>query len=103
MRLSIDLHLTEGVAHHRTLATAATSLGDAYDAASRVGLFTLEAIRALVLLEAISGALTLHSGHDRGEDFAQYTLYARNLAQGRPYADTGYICRRSFCIPAGRR
>jgi hypothetical protein len=30
-------------------------------------------------------------GHDWGDDFALYVSHARNLAEGRPYADTGYI------------
>jgi hypothetical protein len=34
---------------------------------------------------------TVNSGHDWGDDFAQYILHAANLANGKPYADTGYI------------
>jgi hypothetical protein len=30
-------------------------------------------------------------GHDWGDDFAMYIAHARNLVQGRPYSDTGYI------------
>ncbi|NMC22082.1 MAG: hypothetical protein GYA33_16870, partial [Thermogutta sp.] len=30
-------------------------------------------------------------GHSWGDDFAQYILHARNLAEGRPYARTEYI------------
>jgi hypothetical protein len=30
-------------------------------------------------------------GHPWGDDFAQYLMHARNLAEGRPYAATGYI------------
>ncbi|MDW8038253.1 MAG: hypothetical protein RMI90_09455 [Thermoguttaceae bacterium] len=33
----------------------------------------------------------LREGHPWGDDFAQYLMHARNLAEGRPYAQTGYI------------
>jgi hypothetical protein len=35
--------------------------------------------------------LTLRAGHTWGDDFAMYLLHARNLAEGRPYAATGYV------------
>jgi 4-amino-4-deoxy-L-arabinose transferase-like glycosyltransferase len=34
---------------------------------------------------------TVRSGHIWGDDFAQYILHARNLAEGRSYSDTGYL------------
>ncbi len=34
---------------------------------------------------------TARPGQDLGGDFAQYITHARNLAEGRPYADTRYI------------
>ncbi|NNM20044.1 MAG: hypothetical protein HKO55_02055 [Gammaproteobacteria bacterium] len=34
---------------------------------------------------------TVSPGHDWGGDFSQYILHAINLAEGRPYADIGYI------------
>lgn len=37
------------------------------------------------------GLATLTGDHRWGDDWAQYVLHARNLATGRPYADTGYI------------
>jgi hypothetical protein len=42
---------------------------------------------------AVSYLLTLRAGQDWsiGDDFAQYILHARNIAEGRPYADTGYL------------
>ncbi len=33
----------------------------------------------------------LRVGHGWGDDFAQYLLHAKNLVEGRPYAQTGYI------------
>ena len=41
-------------------------------------------------------ALTLSSGHDWGDDFAQYIHHAKNIAQGVPYAHTGYIWNPRF-------
>ncbi|RMD57603.1 hypothetical protein D6833_13765, partial [Candidatus Parcubacteria bacterium] len=35
--------------------------------------------------------LTLRHGHEWGGDFAMYVQCAANLADGRPYAETGYI------------
>jgi hypothetical protein len=34
---------------------------------------------------------TLRDGHLWGDDFAMYILHAQNIAEGRPYADTGYV------------
>ena len=34
---------------------------------------------------------TLREGHLWGDDFAMYIHHAHNIAQGRPYADTGYV------------
>jgi len=33
----------------------------------------------------------LREGHGWGDDFAQYLMHAKNLAEGRPYSQTGYI------------
>ncbi len=35
--------------------------------------------------------LALRPGHEWGDDFSLYVAHARNLAEGRDYADTGYI------------
>lgn len=40
--------------------------------------------------------LSLRAGHDWGDDFAQYVLHARNLVEGRPYAETGYVFNPGF-------
>jgi hypothetical protein len=45
---------------------------------------------------------TIRSGHDWGDDFAQYIGHARNLAEGRPYADTGYIYNPAFATMGPR-
>jgi hypothetical protein len=34
---------------------------------------------------------TLREGHRWGDDFSLYILHARNIVEGRPYADTGYL------------
>ncbi len=35
--------------------------------------------------------LTVQPGHDWGDDFAQYIRLAANIADGKPYRETGYI------------
>src|SRR5262249_44193517 len=35
--------------------------------------------------------LTIRPGHDWGDDFSLYVRHAKNLAEGRPYAETGYV------------
>jgi 4-amino-4-deoxy-L-arabinose transferase-like glycosyltransferase len=48
----------------------------------------------IVILLGLVGALhiaTLRSGHGWGDDFAMYIHHAKNLAEGLPYAATGYI------------
>ena len=52
-----------------------------------------EAVVFGVLLGAISlvHGYFLRPGHPWGDDFALYLMHARNLAEGRPYAATGYI------------
>jgi hypothetical protein len=53
----------------------------------------LRRLMPLVLILAIGAAhaLALRPGHEWGDDFALYLLHARNLVEGRPYADTGYL------------
>ena len=34
---------------------------------------------------------TIRSGHDVGDDFSMYIAHAKNIAEGRPYAETGYL------------
>ena len=40
--------------------------------------------------------LTLRQGQGWMDDYAQYVLHARNLAEGRPYADTGYLLNPAY-------
>src|SRR6266508_2245641 len=53
--------------------------------------------RALVvalLCAVLIGAfhlVTLREGHDWGDDFSMYIHHAENLANGLPYAETGYV------------
>ncbi len=52
----------------------------------------------LFLTVAIAGivyAATLRSGQDWGGDFAMYIMHARNIAEGIPYGQTGYIINPS--------
>lgn len=46
------------------------------------------------LLVALAGGvyfLSVRPGHDWGGDFSIYLAHAKNIAEGRPYGDTGYI------------
>jgi hypothetical protein len=45
----------------------------------------------LLLLALLFHASTASRHHSWGDDFAQYILHARNLAEGKPYAETGYL------------
>src|SRR5262245_47077561 len=39
---------------------------------------------------------TLRPGHEWDDDYSLYVAHARNLAEGRPYADTGYVYNPHF-------
>lgn len=43
---------------------------------------------------------TIQQGHSWGDDFAQYLMHARNIAEGRAYADTGFI-RNPYSVHVG--
>jgi hypothetical protein len=45
----------------------------------------------VILAIGLVHVITLRPGHEWGDDFALYLLHARNLVEGRPYAQTGYI------------
>lgn len=54
----------------------------------------LSPTRAAVLLIASIGIFhtaTVRSGHVWGDDFSMYIHHAKNIAEGRPYAQTGYL------------
>jgi len=40
--------------------------------------------------------LTLRPGHDWGGDFSLYVHHAKNLAEGTPYAETGYLYNPAY-------
>jgi hypothetical protein len=50
-----------------------------------------QAAALLIALVTVVQWLALSPGHDWGDDFAMYVSHARNLVEGRPYDDTGYI------------
>ena len=52
-----------------------------------------EALIIGALLVAICSwhLLTIRDGHDWGGDFSMYMAHAKNITEGRDYADTGYI------------
>jgi hypothetical protein len=45
---------------------------------------------------------TLRDGQEWGDDFSLYVAHARNLAEGRPYADTGYVYNPADAILSPR-
>jgi hypothetical protein len=49
-----------------------------------------------ILLIGAFYLLTLREGHEWGDDFAMYIRHAQNIAEGRAYADTGYIYNPDF-------
>lgn len=63
-----------------------------------------ERLRPWFLVVAILAAvgaihlLTLRVGHDWGGDFSMYVHHAKNLAEGTPYAETGYIYNPACAI-----
>jgi hypothetical protein len=54
---------------------------------------TKKAILMTGLIVVLGGIhlATLREGQEWGDDFSLYVAHARNLADGRPYADTGYV------------
>jgi hypothetical protein len=48
-------------------------------------------IGALLVAIGTFHAATVRQGHLWADDFAMYVHHAQNIAEGRPYADTGYI------------
>ena len=48
---------------------------------------------ALLIIFAVGAfhLTTIRPGHNWGDDFGMYIHHARNIAEGKPYADTGYI------------
>ncbi|MHB1425389.1 MAG: hypothetical protein ACYC3I_19640 [Gemmataceae bacterium] len=54
---------------------------------------TRKTLLLIALLGAIGGIhlATLREGQEWGDDFGLYVAHARNLAEGRSYADTGYV------------
>lgn len=53
-------------------------------------------ILALALAVGAFYLLTLRHGQGWMDDYAQYVRHAANLAEGRPYADTGYILNPGY-------
>ena len=41
---------------------------------------------------------TIRQGHGWGDDFGMYINHARNIAEGKAYADTGYVYNPRFII-----
>jgi hypothetical protein len=48
-------------------------------------------ITGMISMIGVIHLATLRGGHEWGDDFSLYVAHARNIAEGRPYADTGYV------------
>jgi 4-amino-4-deoxy-L-arabinose transferase-like glycosyltransferase len=48
-------------------------------------------VLGVIVLVGVVHLATLRAGHEWGDDFSLYVAHARNLAEGRAYADTGYV------------
>ena len=53
-------------------------------------------VSAVLLIIGLSLGLALRPGHDWGGDFSLYIHHAINLADGVPYANTGYVFNASY-------
>ena len=51
---------------------------------------------AIVVLVGVFYLLTIRPGHYWGDDFALYILHAKNIAEGTPYGETGFIYNASY-------
>lgn len=51
---------------------------------------------AIIALVGALYLLTIRPGHYWGDDFALYILHARNISEGTPYGDTGFIYNPSY-------
>lgn len=51
----------------------------------------MKVLLPVLLATAFLYIWTLRPGHVWGDDFAMYILHARNIAEGQPYLETGYI------------
>src|ERR1700691_4453743 len=58
----------------------------------------------IVIVTGISAwhLLTIRAGHDWGDDFSLYIQHAKNIVEGRPYGDTGYIYNPSLPVLSPR-
>lgn len=45
----------------------------------------------VIVTVGIFQVATIREGHDWGDDFGMYVSHARNIVEGRPYSDTGYV------------
>lgn len=49
------------------------------------------AVVAIVVLTGVFHCSTIRAGHEWGDDFSMYVQHAKNIVEGRPYAETRYI------------
>ena len=53
-------------------------------------------VAAILATVAAIHLLTLRPGHNWGGDFSMYVHHAKNLAEGTPYAETGYLYNPAY-------
>ncbi len=58
-------------------------------------------ISAILLLIVAWQIATIQEGHTWGDDFSLYILQAKNLVEGHPYAETGYIVNPHTTVGIG--
>lgn len=73
----------------RTAGFASTPRAPSLGAPTRRA--ALAALVGLLVLITLVHVATLRPGHDWGGDFALYIHHAKNIVEGAPYADTGFI------------
>ena len=62
---------------------------------NKKGWLILAAVLAAIGIFYLS---TLRAGHPWGDDFSMYVHHAKNMVEGIPYQDTGYVYDRMFAV-----
>jgi hypothetical protein len=68
-----------------------TELNRKIDGLNTISLDVRLSTLLIIVVVGVFYISTIRSGHYWGDDFSLYISHARNIVEGRPYADTGYI------------
>ena len=52
---------------------------------------TILCVAAIIVATGVLHLATIRDGHNWGGDFSFYIHHAKNIAEGKPYADTGFV------------